>query len=360
MEERVVRIKESVSILGAYAAFGEERIKERLEFHCGIVHYIYMRNTEKGSIFEPLLILLGLAIITVFYILPSEGVLGPSKNFGRITSPGTYDDYAASHTTSGPKLTATSAYARSIYLGTGNASYTVEPSDEYVTIENQADAPINITGWKLKNNTENRTYYAGNTPTHYTSTEVTIPQAAGYVSTTGYSLLQNVVLKPGETAIVTTGSMGVQSPYKITSFKENECSGYLEALPQYDFTPALTNMCIQNSQEPGYDALDAACKQFISGMPSCRTPVYGKTDRYSSDNCDNCVNGRPAPSSVCLSYIKDHFSYPGCINYHANDAKFYGTTWRIFLGQKWELWGKDDEVISLFDQFGNLAAYKAY
>ncbi len=317
-------------------------------------------SLQKGSILEPLLILVGLSVILVFFILPASGVVGPAQKFNHVTNPDTYNQYAESNPTNGPTITTSSAYTSSIYLGQGNASYSTEPSEEYVTIENHGSSPINLTGWKLKNNTANRTYYSGNQAVHYGSTEVTIPQAAGYIAPPGsFGLLQNVVLQPGESAVVNTGITGVQSPYKITNFKENECSGCIEALPQYDFTPPLSSMCVSPSREPGIDGLDSACKTFISGIGMCQTPTIGTPPR-SSEQCDNCVNGRPAPSSACLNFIKAHFSYQGCLNYHANDPKFYGTTWRIFLGQKWELWNKEDEVISLFDQFGKLAAYKAY
>ncbi|MDB5194219.1 MAG: seg [Parcubacteria group bacterium] len=311
---------------------------------------------------EGVLILGALAAILVFFILPRRGVLGPSQNFAHITDPNTYNTYAADRAAQGGTGTiANSSYSSLISLGQGNAAYSIEPAEEYITIQNQSESPINITGWKLTNNKGNRTYYSGNQAVHYASDEMIIPQATGYISPTGgFNLAQNVVLAPNDMAIITTGSVGVQSPYKITSFKENECSGYIEALPQYDFTPTLNYACVSPSLEPGLSNLDTACKNFVSGISGCQTPVFGQINRGSTDNCDNCVNGRPAPSTACLNFIKDHFNYPGCINYHKDDPKFYSNTWRIFLAKQWEVWDKQDEVISLFDQFGKLAAYKSY
>jgi hypothetical protein len=317
------------------------------------------RKKEGGSALESMVILGGLVLIIIFFILPRQGVLGPAQTFVHTTDPTTYNTYADSRVNTGPKPL--SSYSSAISLGEGNASYAVEAGDEYITIQNNGRNPIDITGWKLSNNKGNRTFYSGNTPVQYASDVAVVPQATGYIlPDSGYALPQDIVLAPNETAVVTTGSVGVQSPYRITSFKENECSGYIEALPQYDFTPNLSYSCVRPTDEPGVSNLDTACKNFISGLSACQTPQYGNITRSTTDSCDNCVNSRPAPSDVCLSFIKQHYSYAGCIANHKDDAKFYSNTWRVFLGSKWELWGKEDEVISLFDQFGKLAAYRSY
>jgi hypothetical protein len=314
---------------------------------------------EKGSTLEGMVILGALAVIIVFFILPRKGVVGPARGFIETTDQNTYNAYAESQNAGKPVTT--SSYRSLITLGQGNAAYSVEPNDEYITIQNQGGDPVNITGWKLSNNKGERVYYSGNQPVSYTSDEAIIPQATGYIASgNGYNLPQNVILAPNETAIITTGSVGVQTPYRIVSFKENKCSGYIEALRQYDFTPTLNYSCVPPSQEPGIEAMDVACKNFINGLSACQTPIFGKLDRSSIDNCDNCVNGRPAPSSVCLNFIKQHFNYEGCLDNHKSDAKFYSNTWRIFLGRKWEMWGKEDEVISLFDQFNKLVFYRTY
>lgn len=319
-----------------------------------------MNNRQRGSVGEGLLVLTGLIVIIVFFILPRRGVVGPMRSFNNVTNPTTYTRYGQTNAPAEQRIITNSAYSGAVSIGQGNASYSTDPIEEYITIENQSDNLINLTGWKLTNNKGNRTYYSGNQQVSYPSDEVYIPQAAAYIEPRGISVLQNIVLKPGETAIITTGSTGVQSPYRIVSFKENKCSGYLESMPQYDFTPALTNSCAQVTEEPGFENLDSACRNFIRGIYSCQTPTFGSTARYLSEPCDNCVNGRPAPSSACLAYIKEHYSYEGCLRYHKNDKDFYGRTWRVFLGRPWDMWGREDEVISLFDQFGRLAAYRAW
>jgi hypothetical protein len=320
---------------------------------------------QKGAIDEGVIVLVSLVVIIfLFIILPPHHTLGPISNFGVSTPTQVQTTQTSSSIgTSGTQSVsqANSSYKANIRIGKGNAAYSIEPKDEYITIENIGDGPVNISGWKLTNNKSNRVYYAGNQTVHYASDEVVIPQATGYISPSGsYSQTQNIVLKPRETAIVTTGSIGVQSPYKIVSFKENECSGYIESLPQYDFTPNLNMSCVSPSEEPGIQNFDRACKNFVGSLNSCTTPAFGQTNHYSSDSCDNCVNGQPAPSSQCLAFIKQHFSYEGCLAAHQNDADFSGNTWRVFLARKWELWDKEDEVISLYDQFGKLVDSTSY
>lgn len=314
---------------------------------------------QKGSMFNDVMFFIGFIIILVFFVLPQNGVLGPSNTFF-----GTARDAAGIHwrpVTNAPSSAsgATSGYSRSISIGQGNASYTVEAAQEYITIDNQGSDPINISGWSLVNGRGNRSYEMSGNQVTYDSDRATIPKAVGFISS-GYSPLQNVILAPGETAIVTTGSIGVRTPYSIVSFKENMCSGYIEDLPQYDFTPSLNASCAPIQNEPGYQNLDAACRNFVSGIASCRAPKIGETDRYTGVTCDNCVNGRPAPSDSCLAYIKAHFTYEGCIENHRNDKDFYSRTWRIYLGRQWEMWGKEAETISLFDQFGKLVASRSY
>ena len=70
-----------------------------------------------------------------------------------------------------------------------------------------------------------------------------IPQAARLLSPTGQNILGDVILAQGESAVVTTGSVNVHTPYKISSFKETSCTGYLEKLPDYAFTPSLSQNC---------------------------------------------------------------------------------------------------------------------
>ena len=289
-----------------------------------------------------------LVVLVVIVLITPKGAPNPSSNT------------ASNNTNTGSSVSAkpTSSYAQSIYLGSGNASYTYQAYEEYVTITNSGRDTINITNWQLKNGKDRRAYDLGGALRQFRADIAIIPQAALFVSPSGGSVLQNVLLGAGETAIVTTGQIGSQLPYKIVSFKENICSGYLEDLPEYTFTPSLTRSCPRPADEPGISSLDNECRRFIERMPSCRTPEFETRDR-DGNICYNCVDRQPLSSS-CVAFIKSHFNYASCIAYHRNDSNFSGRTWRIFLGKGWEMWAKEYEVMELFDQLGRLVDSKTY
>lgn len=251
-----------------------------------------------------------------------------------------------------------SSHARNISLGTGNASYSYQPYEEYITIDNRGRESVDITGWQLRNGKDKRAYDIGGSLKYFPADTTTIGQAATFVSPSGLNKFRNVVLKESETAIITTGSVGSQVPYKIVSFKENICSGFLEDLPEYTFTPPLERDCPRPADEPGVNALDTECRKFIERMASCRTPEFNTRDR-EGEICYNCVDGRLLSSS-CVAFIKSRFNYGACIANHANDSDFSGQTWRIFLGRGWEMWAKDYETITLFDQLGRLVDERSY
>ncbi|MDO8471243.1 MAG: lamin tail domain-containing protein [bacterium] len=251
-----------------------------------------------------------------------------------------------------------SSSVRNISLGRGNASYIYQPYEEYITIYNRGREPVDITNWQLKNAKDKRAYDLGGSLKYFPADTAKIGQAAPFISPMGTNIFQNVILQDGETAIITTGSVGSQVPYKIVSFKENICSGFLEDLPEYTFTPPLTRNCPGPRDEPGVSALDTECRKFIERMTPCRTPEFNTRDR-EGDICSNCVDGKLLSGS-CVAFIKSHFNYGSCIANHANNSNFFGRTWRIFLGRGWEMWAEDYETIELFDQFGRLVDSRSY
>ena len=292
-----------------------------------------------------------LAILIVIILVAPKGVsisTPNSNNFSISTNPG------GESATTAPD----SSYARDISLGTGNATYAYQAYEEYVTIGNRGRNPVNITNWYLKNAKDKRAYNLGGELRYFKADTATIGQAALFVSPGGHNTFQDVVLQRGENAIITTGSVGSQLPYKIVSFKENICSGYLENLPEYVFTPQLTTNCPRPIEEPGVDRLDTGCRKFIERMPSCHTPEFDTRDS-EGEICRNCVDGKLLSSS-CVLFIKNHFNYGSCLSNHGNDQNFSGRTWRIFLGRGWEMWAKEFETIELFDQFGRLVTSRTY
>ena len=305
-----------------------------------------MKNGNSTA--EGIVILAVLIVITLMGALKgtSNSTVNPSNPSGN-TSPNR-----------GNTAVSNSSSVRNISLGRGNASYTYQPYEEYITIDNRGREPVDITNWQLKNAKDKRAYDLGGSLKYFSADTAKIGQAAPFVSPMGTNIFQNVILQDGETAIITTGSIGSQLPYKIVSFKENICSGFLEDLPEYTFTPPLARNCPGPRDEPGVSALDTECRKFIERMTPCRTPQFNTRDR-EGDICSNCVDGKLLSGS-CVAFIKSHFNYGSCIANHVNKSNFSGRTWRIFLGRGWEMWAEDYETIELFDQFGRLVDSRNY
>jgi len=318
-----------------------------------------MKNEyQKGSILEGVLILAALSIIIFVFVIPTRQ-LGPTKNFISLGDKTGYQISTDNQTNSTEQSNKNSAYSKSISIRSGNASYAYQPYEEYISIENNGDGDIDISGWQLENAKNKRTYSVGGTLQKFPSDQVVIPKASPFISPLNNHTFENVVLKRNERAIITTGSMGARSPYTIVSFKENKCSGYLEKLPEYSFTPSLSTNCPRPADEPGTDLLDIPCQKYLGYMQSCHTPKFNTVDR-DGNVCSNCVDGDSSLESSCVAFIKAHFNYSGCITNHQNDRDFSLNRWRIFLNKPWELWADSHETISLFDSSGKLVDYLSY
>ncbi|MDB5254463.1 MAG: seg [Parcubacteria group bacterium] len=311
---------------------------------------------------EAWLLLITVCIILFVFIIPKHKVgpfqylANPSTNSNSSNNSYSSNNSGSSYTqnTSGdPRKT--SANAGSITLGTGNASYSIQPYEEYITIQNYGQNSIDITGWVLKNSKGDQVYRVGSSEQVFTADTVVIPQAARILG----DGMEDVVLRPNETAIISTGAISNTYPYKITSFKENICTGYLGTSQYYTFSPYVGSNCVNPSSEAGIRNLDRECQDFVNSLSSCRTPEYQTVDS-KGQICNGCVNGKAGLSNSCVAFIKSHFSYDSCVANHRYDANFEGNQWRIFLGQKWELWAKDHETIYLYDRQGNLVDYKKY
>jgi hypothetical protein len=298
-------------------------------------------------------------IIIVMLGSGGEGIEGPGTSWiggSTITS----GSYSPSGTISSDTISSrqSSGGSGEVTINTGNAAYTYQSYEEYIVLDNRTRNPINITGWQLRNGKDERPYYSGSTLQRFSADVATIPQATLVLSPIGQSVNQDVILQGNERAIVTTGSVGVRSPYVVTSFKENICTGYIEALPDYAFNPGLSQNCPRPANEPGIQNLDRECRKIVENLSSCETPKIGER-RPGQDYCPDCFEGKLLSSS-CKAYLQEHFSYQGCLIYHRNDPKFEGNTWRIFLGRGWEMWADEYESIELFDRFGQLINYQNY
>lgn len=294
-----------------------------------------------------------LAVLIVVMFLAATGPGGGSSSGTRTNSQGT--EFSQGEST---KPIITSSRGGDISINAGNATRSYQTYEEYITLRNGSRDSINITGWRLQNDKSGRVYDPAGQARVYPDDSALIPQATLLLSPTGANIFQNVVLERGETAIITTGKIGVQYPYKIVSFKENMCTGYLGDLDEYTFTPPLNRQCPDPSNEIGVSGLDQECRRFIDRLSRCETPDFDPRDR-DGEYCSNCVNNTPLGNS-CVAFIKERYNYQGCVVHHSSNQNFYGDTWRVFLSQSWELWAEDYETIKLYDNAGQLVNYKSY
>lgn len=207
---------------------------------------------------------------------------------------------------------------------------------EYLTIEvsSNAPAPIDVTGWRLVSAATNGVIPKG-----------TVLPASGIVNATS-----DIVLQPGDTAIVGSGS----SPVGV-SFRENECSGYLD---QYQsFHPGLDQRCpsVRNDYANQYGANNrndsvSECQSFLNTIGRCQTVT-----RFPVDN-----DGNQQISNACQAYVTANNTYNGCVANHRNDSGFAGDTWRIYLGSRAGLWGNNHDTIRLLDSSGRTVDVFAY
>lgn len=189
----------------------------------------------------------------------------------------------------------------------------------FSTFEGQ---PINITGWKLKNS-DNQTF--------------TIDTGARLPFTGQVNPQTDVVLRPGESALVVTGVSPIS-----TNFLLNKCIGYLTQFR--DFGAVVNKQCPAPNNEPEVRKFGSQCQLYIRRLPSCFTPMSTPFDL----------------DRECKEYISQNINYSSCVDRHAGDNDFYQSKWVIYLGRAHEIWNNDYETISIFDQSGNLVTEKSY
>lgn len=184
-----------------------------------------------------------------------------------------------------------SLLAHKIYIDGVAGAEASKPEREYIrlVVDPKAAAAVQITGLSLQG-----TAFDG---------KITIPRGVSLHTAGATNKSQDIVLAPGERAIISSGV----SPVGY-SFRVNICSGYLNSSATY--VPALRNECPSN--------------------PSCKqNPLLGMT-------------------------------YAACVDAHKSDDKFFANEWRVFLGQNVELWRNSSEIIKLVDSQGNVVDALTY
>ncbi|HEY4476968.1 MAG TPA: hypothetical protein VJB69_03260 [Candidatus Paceibacterota bacterium] len=245
-----------------------------------------------------------------------------------------------------PPLVARSPWYDQVRIDSGSGQYEIQPNQEYITLEANYNnsAPITVTGWSLTNGKSQ-------------PDGVIIPYGTRlFIGDSANLPNMPIILAPEARLVLTTGRMPNSDPYVINAnFLVNKCSGYLDALPQYRFTPALYSSCPAPIKEPGVDGLENDCYKFVSRLSSCHTPkVERNADGYEF------IDRVSGLSSYCRSFLEEHFNYNSCVKWHEQDTDFYGDEWRAYLGRTWELWSENRETITLYDQQGKIVAQENY
>lgn len=204
-----------------------------------------------------------------------------------------------------------------------------DPDEEYltITVSGRAEGAIPMSGWRLVS--------------VRTGNSVALPAAAPVFRSGSVNQTYPLTLNPGERAIVSSG----RSPVGV-SFRENACVGYLAE--RQDFVPQLRSSC-----PSPMDDFERFYNGAASDYQSCRAAVE------SAPRC--AMPSRGGASSACYQFMREHYTYNGCLTYHANDQDFFGSTWRLYLGKnRGDLWPSRNETIKLLDAAGNTVAIYTY
>lgn len=217
-----------------------------------------------------------------------------------------------------------SLYKSKAVLEVGYAAKETDPQREYIKIRasSQNNSPLRITGWSLEGKG---------------GLDIKIGKGAYLVYSAQVNPQEDIFLKPGEGAIVSTG----ESPIG-TSFRLNKCTGYFEQFQ--DFYPSLPKECLYPDEEILLPNLDDKCLDYLETL----------------SRCEMQISIPPGLSNACQTYINDKINYKTCVEVHKNDSDFYKPEWRIYLGRREEIWKNKRETIVLKDENNKIIDWKSY
>jgi len=256
-----------------------------------------------------------------------------------------------------------SPWAGKVRIERGNSSSEYQPYKEYISLRSSGlkkGETVNITGWSLSNNKGARFYQINDTQVRGTSDRVYVPQAAKVFLTTGTNYQSPIIMKTGSKVVLLTGSVPNKSPFEVTNFQVNKCSGYIEDLDNYKLFPPLQSSCPDPREEIDLNSLDQSCYNFVQNLALCHTPEFPERTRVGDKWEYGYVDGVPGLSSQCKTVIKTRYNYNSCIALHGSDSDFLQNEWRVFLNRPWELWAKTRETITLYDNLGRVVNETSY
>lgn len=226
-----------------------------------------------------------------------------------------------------PDLGTPSPFAGGVRLSSGGALESA-PNLEYLEISNNGIGEIDMNGWSLQS--------------ALTGSRAYLPKGATFFRLGALNSQSDIVLTSGGSAVVTTGFSPVG-----TSFRENECTGYLDELQ--NFAPPLPQECPAPSDTlvetgEGLRILGDSCYNYVASLPACHFP-------------------RTIPANLntsCRLYVANTLSYNGCVDTYKGAASFASGRWRVYLGSPQELWRNTHDIIRLLDAQGRTVALISY
>lgn len=195
---------------------------------------------------------------------------------------------------------------------------------EYLEIRANADnaEALNISNWSIQSLVSDSWYG--------------IPQGVEVYSAGQVNALEDIYLRPGESAIIATKA----SPVGV-SFRVNRCSGYLSHTQSFE--PRLSTRCIEpNAVVPptteNIKAYGDSCVQLAEHFPAC-TYLTREADDFET------------LSPECLERLQPRLTHNFCSGVHSQDSDFYAPKqWRVFLESERPIWKTNYEVIRLLDE----------
>lgn len=219
---------------------------------------------------------------------------------------------------------------QSLYWGTVRVtlrtSRSQKPEDEIITITVNRNAPK---GTRVPLSTFRLADGHGEVFTIPGGTKLPIPGLANEK--------EDIVLEPGQTAIISTGS----SPNGL-SFMTNLCTGYFNK--GYRFNPGLPTACPIPFNEKWVSPLPPQCWDYIKTIRRCQIPY-------------------PLPLNLkpeCQEAVAQNSTYNACINTHKGDKDFYKNEWRLFLGRRTPIFENRYDSASLLDAEGKVVWYQVW
>jgi len=210
----------------------------------------------------------------------------------------------------------TSEYGDKVFLYIREARKTVA-KEEYIEIKASGSNknPINISSWTLVGK-ENLT--------------IPIPRGVEIFESGKENTEKDIILYPGDKAIVSTG----KSPLG-KSFKINKCTGYFSSTQT--FYPSISKNCPNPKDESWLNEVSHNCSDYVKTLSRCNIPT-----------------SLPPFGGNCILYINKFLNYNGCVEAHKNDNNFFKNEWRVFLNRSNHLWHPDHDTIILRDGAGKV------